>query len=155
MTTERKAPIEVWLSVCVCNPQHFPNSSDCCAERTERDWRRSSHATRGHTFVFRLIPTVVMRIPVDPSVGRRFSPPVSVKMNDVNTSAGQQQQQHQDSAVVPRLRAQENRSMAEIIADHPAELVRTDSPNFLCSVLPSHWRCNKTLPVAFKVRTCF
>ncbi|KAJ8289463.1 hypothetical protein GJAV_G00001570 [Gymnothorax javanicus] len=29
--------------------------------------------------------------------------------------------------------------------------VRTDSPNFLCSVLPSHWRCNKTLPVAFKV----
>nr|KAF6507807.1 RUNX family transcription factor 2 [Rousettus aegyptiacus] len=41
--------------------------------------------------------------------------------------------------------------MVEIIADHPAELVRTDSPNFLCSVLPSHWRCNKTLPVAFKV----
>ncbi|KAL0165048.1 hypothetical protein M9458_040801, partial [Cirrhinus mrigala] len=73
-------------------------------------------------------------------------------MNDVNPSAGQQQQQQQqqDSAVVPRLRAQENRSMAEIIADHPAELVRTDSPNFLCSVLPSHWRCNKTLPVAFK-----
>uniref|UniRef100_A0A8C2H4E5 Runt-related transcription factor n=1 Tax=Cyprinus carpio TaxID=7962 RepID=A0A8C2H4E5_CYPCA len=85
----------------------------------------------------------------DPSAGRRFSPPVSVKMTDVNPSAGQQQQQ--DSAVVPRLRAQENRSMAEIIADHPAELVRTDSPNFLCSVLPSHWRCNKTLPVAFKV----
>ncbi|NWH84859.1 RUNX2 factor, partial [Aegithalos caudatus] len=24
-------------------------------------------------------------------------------------------------------------------------------PNFLCSVLPSHWRCNKPLPVAFKV----
>ncbi|XP_056621225.1 runt-related transcription factor 2b isoform X2 [Triplophysa dalaica] len=84
----------------------------------------------------------------DPSAGRRFSPPVSVKMNDMNSSAGQQQQ---DGAVVPRLRAQENRSMAEIIADHPAELVRTDSPNFLCSVLPSHWRCNKTLPVAFKV----
>ncbi|KFO36208.1 Runt-related transcription factor 2 [Fukomys damarensis] len=41
-------------------------------------------------------------------------------------------------------------TMVEIIADHPAELVRTDSPNFLCSVLPSHWRCNKTLPVAFK-----
>ncbi|XP_051510429.1 runt-related transcription factor 3-like isoform X3 [Myxocyprinus asiaticus] len=85
----------------------------------------------------------------DPSAGRRFSPPVSVKMNDVNSSAGHQLQQ--DGAVVPRLRAQENRSMAEIIADHPAELVRTDSPNFLCSVLPSHWRCNKTLPVAYKV----
>ncbi|XP_066533000.1 runt-related transcription factor 2b isoform X2 [Hoplias malabaricus] len=50
-----------------------------------------------------------------------------------------------------RLRAADNRSMTDIIADHPAELVRTDSPNFLCSVLPSHWRCNKTLPVAFKV----
>ncbi|TRY66120.1 hypothetical protein DNTS_029063 [Danionella cerebrum] len=99
-----------------------------------------------------------MRIPVDPSAGRRFSPPVSVKMSEVNPSAGQQhgqaqQQQQQDGVVVPRLRAHENRSMAEIIADHPAELVRTDSPNFLCSVLPSHWRCNKTLPVAFKLGT--
>ncbi|XP_035380710.1 runt-related transcription factor 2b isoform X1 [Electrophorus electricus] len=87
----------------------------------------------------------------DPSASRRFSPPssslqpVPVKMNEANTNAGQQ------DAAVPRLRPQENRSMAEIIADHPAELVRTDSPNFLCSVLPSHWRCNKTLPVAFKV----
>ncbi|KAM4633613.1 runt-related transcription factor 2b isoform 2-T2 [Polymixia lowei] len=93
-----------------------------------------------------------MRIPVDPSASRRFSPPSSSlqpvpgKMNDVSSPTGQP-----DSAVVPRLRPHENRSMAEIIADHPAELVRTDSPNFLCSVLPSHWRCNKTLPVAFKV----
>ncbi|XP_010828548.1 PREDICTED: runt-related transcription factor 3, partial [Bison bison bison] len=39
----------------------------------------------------------------------------------------------------------------DVLADHAGELVRTDSPNFLCSVLPSHWRCNKTLPVAFKV----
>jgi hypothetical protein len=29
--------------------------------------------------------------------------------------------------------------------------VRTGSPYFLCSVLPTHWRSNKTLPVAFKV----
>ncbi|XP_072552836.1 runt-related transcription factor 2b isoform X5 [Salminus brasiliensis] len=92
-----------------------------------------------------------MRIPVDPSASRRFSPPssslqpVPVKMNEGNPSAGQQ------DASGPRLRPADNRSMAEIIADHPAELVRTDSPNFLCSVLPSHWRCNKTLPVAFKV----
>lgn len=94
---------------------------------------------------------VVMRIPVDPSASRRFSPPSSSlqplpgKMNEVSPPAGQ------PDAAVPRLRPHENRSMAEIIADHPAELVRTDSPNFLCSVLPSHWRCNKTLPVAFKV----
>lgn len=29
--------------------------------------------------------------------------------------------------------------------------VRTANPYFLCSALPSHWRSNKTLPVAFKV----
>uniref|UniRef100_A0A8D3D307 Runt-related transcription factor n=1 Tax=Scophthalmus maximus TaxID=52904 RepID=A0A8D3D307_SCOMX len=89
----------------------------------------------------------------DPSASRRFSPPSSSlqpvpgKMNDVSSPGGQPDA----AAAVPRLRPHENRSMAEIIADHPAELVRTDSPNFLCSVLPSHWRCNKTLPVAFKV----
>lgn len=100
-----------------------------------------------------VIHAVVMRIPVDPSATRRFSPPsnslqpVPGKMNDVSAPAGQPDV----AAAVPRLRPHENRSMAEIIADHPAELVRTDSPNFLCSVLPSHWRCNKTLPVAFKV----
>ncbi|XP_053236313.1 runt-related transcription factor 2 isoform X11 [Podarcis raffonei] len=115
-----------------------------------------------------------MRIPVDPSTSRRFSPPSSSlqpgKMSDVSPVVvaaaaaaaqqqqqqhpqhpQQQQQQHQEAAAVPRLRPHDNRTMVEIIADHPAELVRTDSPNFLCSVLPSHWRCNKTLPVAFKV----
>ncbi|XP_060087187.1 runt-related transcription factor 2 isoform X2 [Heteronotia binoei] len=102
----------------------------------------------------------------DPSTSRRFSPPSSSlqpgKMSEVSPAAvvaaaaqqqqQQQQQQHQEAAAAaPRLRPHDNRTMVEIIADHPAELVRTDSPNFLCSVLPSHWRCNKTLPVAFKV----
>lgn len=31
------------------------------------------------------------------------------------------------------------------------ELVRTGSPNFVCSALPTHWRANKTLPVVFRV----
>ncbi|XP_034656247.1 protein lozenge [Drosophila subobscura] len=35
--------------------------------------------------------------------------------------------------------------------EHPGELVRTSNPYFLCSALPSHWRSNKTLPLAFKV----
>ncbi|XP_074036070.1 uncharacterized protein isoform X1 [Leptinotarsa decemlineata] len=39
----------------------------------------------------------------------------------------------------------------EIQAEHAGELVRTGSPYILCSPLPSHWRSNKTLPVAFKV----
>ncbi|XP_072018704.1 runt-related transcription factor 1-like [Amphiura filiformis] len=43
------------------------------------------------------------------------------------------------------------RSLVEALAEYPGELVRTESPNFVCSVLPSHWRCNKSLPVAFKV----
>ncbi|CAM2112301.1 unnamed protein product [Caretta caretta] len=96
-----------------------------------------------------------MRIPVDPSTSRRFSPPSSSlqpgKMSEVSPVVAAQQQQQEAAAAVPRLRPHDNRTMVEIIADHPAELVRTDSPNFLCSVLPSHWRCNKTLPVAFKV----
>ncbi|XP_041105807.1 runt-related transcription factor 2-like isoform X3 [Polyodon spathula] len=89
----------------------------------------------------------------DPSTSRRFSPPssslqsVPAKMSELSPATGQQEA----APAVPRPRAHDNRTMVEIIADHPAELVRTDSPNFLCSILPSHWRCNKTLPVAFKV----
>ncbi|XP_034240183.1 protein lozenge-like [Thrips palmi] len=43
------------------------------------------------------------------------------------------------------------RVLCEVQAEHPGELVRTGSPYFLCSALPTHWRSNKTLPVAFKV----
>ncbi|XP_038655859.1 RUNX family transcription factor 2a isoform X3 [Scyliorhinus canicula] len=99
----------------------------------------------------------------DPTTSRRFTPPsttlpASGKMSDVSGMIP-----HQEpgpgvgtagaAAALGRslIRPHENRTMVDIIADHPAELVRTDSPNFLCSVLPSHWRCNKTLPVAFKV----
>ena len=40
--------------------------------------------------------------------------------------------------------------VSEILAEHPGELVKTGSPNVLCTALPSHWRSNKTLPTAFK-----
>ncbi|XP_023318082.1 protein lozenge-like [Trichogramma pretiosum] len=44
------------------------------------------------------------------------------------------------------------RLVGEAQAEHPeGELVRTGSPYFLCSQLPTHWRSNKTLPQAFKV----
>ena len=43
------------------------------------------------------------------------------------------------------------RILNEILKEHPGELVRTESPNLICSALPTHWRQNKTLPVAFKV----
>lgn len=34
---------------------------------------------------------------------------------------------------------------------HPNEIVPTGSPNFICTVLPRHWRSNKSLPIAFTV----
>lgn len=41
--------------------------------------------------------------------------------------------------------------MESVLKEHSGELVNTGSPNFVCSVLPTHWRSNKTLPVTFKV----
>ncbi|XP_063594311.1 runt-related transcription factor 3-like [Penaeus indicus] len=35
--------------------------------------------------------------------------------------------------------------------DPPGDLIRTGAPNVVCSVLPPHWRSNKTLPSAFRV----
>ncbi|XP_041645695.1 runt-related transcription factor 3-like [Cheilinus undulatus] len=46
---------------------------------------------------------------------------------------------------------QEVRSLHQHSTALPRGLVQTDSPNFLCSSLPQHWRCNKTLPRAFTV----
>ncbi|CAK9833524.1 Protein lozenge [Anthophora retusa] len=43
------------------------------------------------------------------------------------------------------------RTLDGLFAEHPGELVRTGSPHVVCTVLPAHWRSNKTLPVAFKV----
>ncbi|XP_012289117.1 uncharacterized protein LOC105704470 [Orussus abietinus] len=43
------------------------------------------------------------------------------------------------------------RTLDGLLAEHPGELVRTGCPHVVCTVLPSHWRSNKTLPMAFKV----
>jgi len=56
----------------------------------------------------------------------------------------------------PDYRALTAESLAErtldgLLAEHPGELVRTGSPHLVCTVLPPHWRSNKTLPIAFKV----
>uniref|UniRef100_A0A9J8BU49 RUNX family transcription factor 3 n=1 Tax=Cyprinus carpio carpio TaxID=630221 RepID=A0A9J8BU49_CYPCA len=81
----------------------------------------------------------------NPSTSRRFTPPsASFPCAKVTESPSM-------SAPGP-LRAGrplESRSVVDVLADHAGELVRTDSPNFLCSVLPSHWRCNKTLPTHY------
>ena len=36
-------------------------------------------------------------------------------------------------------------------SDDPNRLIPTDSPNFACTALPSHWRANKSLPSVFRV----
>ncbi|XP_075627602.1 runt-related transcription factor 1 isoform X1 [Balearica regulorum gibbericeps] len=86
----------------------------------------------------------------DTSTSRRFTPPSTTlspgKMTEPLPLPGAEH-----SGALPGKLRSADRSMVEVLADHPGELVRTDSPNFLCSVLPTHWRCNKTLPIAFKV----
>ncbi|XP_015439185.1 PREDICTED: uncharacterized protein LOC107194133 [Dufourea novaeangliae] len=54
-----------------------------------------------------------------------------------------------DYAITADLLAE--RTLDGLFAEHPGELVRTGSPHVVCTVLPAHWRSNKTLPVAFKV----
>uniref|UniRef100_A0A8C1NJN7 Runt-related transcription factor n=1 Tax=Cyprinus carpio TaxID=7962 RepID=A0A8C1NJN7_CYPCA len=85
-----------------------------------------------------------------PAPGRRFTPPSTTlssgKMNEGLPLGAQES----SGTLIGKLRMAD-RSMVEVLSDHPGELVRTDSPNFLCSILPTHWRCNKTLPIAFKV----
>uniref|UniRef100_A0A8C3M3T9 Runt-related transcription factor n=1 Tax=Geospiza parvula TaxID=87175 RepID=A0A8C3M3T9_GEOPR len=98
--------------------------------------------------------SVLARLPVftfpDTSTSRRFTPPSTTlspgKMSEPLALPGAEH-----SGALPGKLRSADRSMVEVLADHPGELVRTDSPNFLCSVLPTHWRCNKTLPIAFKV----
>ncbi|XP_023249263.1 runt-related transcription factor 3-like [Seriola lalandi dorsalis] len=50
-----------------------------------------------------------------------------------------------------QLEDQEVRGLHQCSTAPPRCLVQTDSPNFLCSSLPQHWRCNKTLPRTFTV----
>ncbi|XP_036286158.2 runt-related transcription factor 1 isoform X3 [Pipistrellus kuhlii] len=85
----------------------------------------------------------------DASTSRRFTPP-STALSPGKMSEAPPLGAPDAAGLAGKLRSGD-RSMVEVLADHPGELVRTDSPNFLCSVLPTHWRCNKTLPIAFKV----
>ncbi|RXG55042.1 Runt-related transcription factor 3 [Armadillidium vulgare] len=39
----------------------------------------------------------------------------------------------------------------EGFVDPSGDLVKTGAPNIVCSVLPHHWRSNKTLPTSFRV----
>lgn len=72
---------------------------------------------------------------------RFLSDPMVVKRRPAPSSANHQLDDQEAKSLLHQC------SMAP-----PRGLVQTDSPNFLCSSLPKHWRCNKTLPRAFTVR---
>ncbi|XP_035777582.1 protein lozenge-like isoform X2 [Anopheles albimanus] len=67
------------------------------------------------------------------------------------TAAGNHHQPAIDDSPIPADLRWIERMVMEAEQQYPGELVRTDSPYFLCSALPNHWRSNKTLPSAFKV----
>uniref|UniRef100_A0A8C2EBF3 RUNX family transcription factor 1 n=1 Tax=Cyprinus carpio TaxID=7962 RepID=A0A8C2EBF3_CYPCA len=100
--------------------------------------------------IFENFPSYQSCFSREPAPGRRFTPPSTTlssgKMNEGLPLGAQES----SGTLIGKLRMAD-RSMVEVLSDHPGELVRTDSPNFLCSILPTHWRCNKTLPIAFKV----
>jgi len=43
------------------------------------------------------------------------------------------------------------RALQALISRRPRDLMRTGSPNVVCTALPAHWRCNKALPATFTV----
>ncbi|XP_031220308.1 runt-related transcription factor 1 isoform X2 [Mastomys coucha] len=100
--------------------------------------------------IFESFPSYPQCFMRDASTSRRFTPPSTALSPGKMSEALPLGAPDGGAALASKLRSGD-RSMVEVLADHPGELVRTDSPNFLCSVLPTHWRCNKTLPIAFKV----
>ncbi|XP_053772857.1 runt-related transcription factor 1 isoform X2 [Desmodus rotundus] len=100
--------------------------------------------------IFESFPSYPQCFMRDASTSRRFTPPSTALSPGKMSEALPLGAPDAGAALAGKLRSAD-RSMVEVLADHPGELVRTDSPNFLCSVLPTHWRCNKTLPIAFKV----
>ncbi|XP_026118733.1 runt-related transcription factor 1-like isoform X2 [Carassius auratus] len=107
--------------------------------------------TMASNSIFESFPSYQSCFSREPVPGRRFTPPsTTLSSGKMNEGLPLGAQENSGAALVGKLRMAD-RSMVEVLSDHPGELVRTDSPNFLCSVLPTHWRCNKTLPIAFKV----
>lgn len=70
--------------------------------------------------------------------------------------AQQQQQSPQSTNSCSQQSTQQSNNLypnvLELLQEyHGQELVQTGSPMIFCSILPSHWRSNKSLPCAFKV----
>ncbi|XP_061395656.1 protein lozenge-like [Musca vetustissima] len=68
-----------------------------------------------------------------------------------NNNSGSSSGNNNNNNVLHQDLAWLERSILQAHQQFPNELVRTSNPYFLCSALPTHWRSNKTLPIAFKV----
>ncbi|RXN14320.1 runt-related transcription factor 1-like protein [Labeo rohita] len=118
---------------------------------SDEDEARQPSGAMASNSIFESFPSYQSCFSREPAPGRRFTPPsTTLSSGKMNEGLPLGAQESSGAALVGKLRMAD-RSMVEVLSDHPGELVRTDSPNFLCSVLPTHWRCNKTLPIAFKV----
>ncbi|XP_029901085.1 runt-related transcription factor 3 isoform X2 [Myripristis murdjan] len=124
-------------------PIHSPAWSASAAPRAPE---RSGFPVMASNSIFDSFTNYSSSLLRDPTTPRRFTPPsTSFPCSKIGDGNGAM------AAPGPLRSRPDTRNVVDVLADHAGELVRTDSPNFLCSVLPSHWRCNKTLPVAFKV----
>ena len=74
-------------------------------------------------------------------MGHHLSPPVG-GINPYNNSNNNNNNNNTTSA---------NNNNNNLPLEPPGELVKTGAPNILCTVLPTHWRSNKSLPISFKV----
>ncbi|ERL84690.1 segmentation protein Runt isoform X1 [Dendroctonus ponderosae] len=54
-------------------------------------------------------------------------------------------------SIYPDMVAELSAQYLSVLQEFHGELVSTGCPSVLCSVLPTHWRSNKSLPLSFKV----
>lgn len=80
-----------------------------------------------------------------PSNPSQQPPPSSGQTQTQQPGSGNQQQQQ--SSLINDLFP----NLLDMLQECHGELVQTGSPMIFCSILPSHWRSNKSLPCAFKV----
>ncbi|KAI9514927.1 hypothetical protein NQZ68_029774 [Dissostichus eleginoides] len=100
---------------------------------------------------------VLLEIKKYPAVKRRPSPPEEHNVISLRGTAPPRGLQEDHDVIslrgtAPPRGLQEDHDVISLRGTAPPRgLVQTDSPNFLCSSLPQHWRSNKSLPRVFSV----
>ena len=126
-----------------CTSFHQLATSACYAPQLPNDKRKSGSSFR--------VSSPIIQFQSDNSLNHKLDsdkplqPMVCEKMPGaqpigINYSAGG----------APPQSASAGRHVVDILTDHQSDLIKTDSPNFLCTPLPQHWRVNKSLQTPFK-----